>query len=71
MSGCVKFGTALFVLGVVLALVQMWFNPWTAELFLKMEMTLGGLFLIVVGVCFVRNEYSENKRTRSGDSLDD
>lgn len=71
MSGCVKIGTGLFVLGVVLSLIQLWFEPWPADLFTKLEMTLAGLFVIVAGVCFVRNEYGENKRTRSGESLDD
>jgi uncharacterized membrane protein YcjF (UPF0283 family) len=64
-------GTALFVLGVVLAIIQLWFAPFSGELFIKLEMTIAALFLIVCVVAFVAREYREDKTTRSGDRLDD
>jgi hypothetical protein len=63
-------GTFLFVTGVLLALIQLWFTPWSPEMLFKVEMTVGALFLIVVVVCFVVKEYGEDKTTRSGDRLD-
>ncbi len=66
----ILLGAAFFVLGVMLALVQLWFAPWSAELFVKLEMTIGALCLVVVVVWFVFTEYKETKINRSGDHLD-
>lgn len=66
-----SLGTALFVLGVLLAIVQLWFAPLSGELFIKLEMTLAALFIIVCVVSFVTREYKEDKTMRSGDRLDD
>jgi uncharacterized membrane protein YcjF (UPF0283 family) len=71
MKTAIGLGALLFVIGVVLALIELWFLTWSPEVFMKLEMTLGGLFLIVVGVAYVVNEYQEDKSTRSGDRLDD
>ena len=59
--------TGLFVLGVLLGLAQLWFTPWSPEVFVKLEMSVGGLLLIVGGVWFVVREYREDKATRRGD----
>jgi len=66
----IGLATLLFVAGVLLALAQLWFVPWSAEDFIKIEMTIGGFFIVAVVVCVVIREYRENKATRSGDRLD-
>jgi hypothetical protein len=71
MKTAIGLGALLFIIGVLLALIQLWFSTWSPELFIKLEMTLGGLFLIVVGASYVVSEYQEDKTTRSGDRLDD
>lgn len=63
-------GLFLIIAGVVSAIAQLWFAPWSPETFLKIEMTVGGMFLIVVAVFYAVREYREDKVTRSGDRLD-
>lgn len=63
-------GTALFAIGVMLGIFQLWFSPWTPEIFLKIELTLGGLLAIIVVAWYVLKEYAEDKTTRSGKEMD-
>jgi hypothetical protein len=69
-KGALIGGTALFVACVVVFMVQLWFAPWSPDIFFKIEMTLGGLLVIVVVVWFMVKEYRQDKETRSGESLD-
>ena len=62
-------GAALFVAGVVAGIVQLWFALWSAATFLKIEMTLGGILVIVIVLWYVVREYKEDKANRSGDQL--
>ena len=71
MKTCIGLGTLLFVVGVILGLLQLWFAPLSAEIFLKIEMTIAAIFLVVLVVSFVVKKYAENKATKSGDRLDD
>ena len=57
----------LFVVGVLLGLGQLWFEPWSPQVFVKLEMSVGGLLLIVGVVWFVVREYRYDKATRHGD----
>jgi hypothetical protein len=57
----------LFVLGVLLGLAQLWFAPWSPEVFVKLEMSVGGLLLIAGAVMFVVREYRDDRETRRGD----
>lgn len=66
----IGLGTLLFVVGILLALLQLWFVPWSPEFFIKMEMTVGAFLLVVIVVYFVVREYREDKTTRNGDRLD-
>jgi uncharacterized membrane protein len=70
MSASLVAGTILVVLGIAAGLIQLWFAPWSAETFVKIEMTLGGLLAIVVVVWFAVREHKEDQATRSGDRLD-
>jgi len=63
-------GTILVVVGIAAGLLQLWFAPWSAETFLKIEMTIGGLLVIVVVIWFAVREHKEDEATRSGDRLD-
>ena len=63
-------GTGLFVLGVLLCIVQLWFDFWDPLVFFKLEMTIGALILIVFAVWFVNKESREDKINSSGEHLD-
>jgi hypothetical protein len=63
-------GTALFVIGIVLGIVQLWLAPWAPETFVKVELTIGGLLGIVIVVWFVLKEQKEDRANRSGNRLD-
>ena len=68
---CLMVALLLFVVGVSLFLLQIWVPFLEAETLLKIEITLGGIAAIVIGVCFVTNEYRETQRIRNGNELDD
>ncbi|MGB4072189.1 hypothetical protein [Pseudomonas sp.] len=61
---------ALFILGSLLSLAQLWFEPLTAEVFTKLIVTLVILFVVVLGVTLVRNEYIENKKMKDSGHID-
>ena len=71
MGAGIGVGIFLFVLGIILALSQLWFAPWPPETFLKLEVTIAAILLIVLVVFYVVREYREDKITRSGERLDD
>jgi SNF family Na+-dependent transporter len=63
-------GTGLFVLSVLLGIAQLWFNFLDPLVFIKLEMTIGALILIVFAVWFVNKESREDKINSSGEHLD-
>jgi hypothetical protein len=67
MKSGLMVGVALFVLGVLLGLAQLWFTPWSPDVFVKLEMSIGGLLLIVCVVWFAVKEYRAGKTMRRGD----
>ena len=71
MKAGIKLTIGLFILSIVTALIQLWFAPWQQAFFVKTELTIGALLLIVLVLCFVANEYHDNEVTRSGEQLDD
>jgi hypothetical protein len=66
-----SMGVGLFILAILAGLTQLWLVPWSFEVFLKLEMTLGALFLIACIIWFVVKEYREDIHNRNGDKLDD
>jgi phosphotransferase system glucose/maltose/N-acetylglucosamine-specific IIC component len=66
----ISIGSVLFVVAVLIGVVQLWFTPWRPDIFLKLELTVGAAFLIVVVICFVIKEFNEDKANRDGDHLD-
>ena len=71
MKASMKLTIGLFILGIVTGLIQLWFAPWQPAFFIKTELTIGALLLIVLVLCFVAKEHHDNKVTRSGEHLDD
>lgn len=71
MKTIVVLETILFGLGIVIALIQLWFTPWIFALFIKLEITLGAVFVMVLVIGFVARELNEDNETRSGERLDD
>lgn len=71
MKNGLAIAAGLFVLAMLLGLIQLWFCPWTPEVFLKLELTLAVLLAIVLTIWFVIREYHEDRTTRSGEKLDD
>jgi len=70
MKTCIFLGAGLFVAAVLLGVVKMWFPVLTTDTFIKIELTLGAAFLVVVIVCIVFREYDEDKANRRGNRLD-
>lgn len=62
--------TALFVMGVLLSLIQIWFSPLSAEIFWKLILTLGGFFIIALGITLVAKEYLSEKEMKKKGYID-
>lgn len=71
MKNTLLFGGACFVLGIALGVIQLWLLPWAPDVFVKIELTLGALFVIALVVWFVRREYRESKKQHTDHRLDD
>jgi len=65
-----SIGTVLFVAAVLIGIVQLWFTPWSRDIFFKLELTVGAAFLIDVAICFVIKEYNTDRANRGGGRLD-
>jgi len=66
----ISIGLFLFVTAVLVGVAQLWFTPWRPDIFVKLELTVGAGFLIVVAICFVIRERNEEKANQSGGRLD-
>jgi hypothetical protein len=70
----VKYGsivcTILFVLGVALSLIQMWFSPLDTLLFWKLLITIGAFFIIALGISLVFKEYLSEKEMKKKGFID-
>lgn len=55
---------------VVLALVQLWFAPLTAGVFLKLSVTAGLLFVVTLVISLVVREYLSEKKLKDSGHLD-
>ena len=60
----------IFVAWIALALVQLWWAPLAGELFFKLSVTAGALFLVALGVTLVVTEYVTGKRQKDRGYLD-
>ena len=62
--------TILFVLGVALSLIQMWFAPLEPELFFKLLITIGAFFVVALGITLVFKEYLSEKEMKKKGFID-
>lgn len=59
--------TLIFVAGMLLSLLQLWFEPFSAELFIKLLITLSVLFVVALAITLVVREYiSEREMKKQG-----
>lgn len=62
--------SVIAVTWVVLALVQLWLAPLTAGVFLKISITAGLLFTVVLVISLVIREYLSEKKLKDSGHLD-
>ncbi len=60
----------IFVLAAILSVMQLWFAPLKAEIFFKTIVTLGVLFIVVLGISLVKKEYIDNKKMKDSGYID-
>ncbi|MDD1612874.1 MAG: hypothetical protein LUQ57_06985 [Methylococcaceae bacterium] len=60
----------IFVTWVFIALLQLWFDLLSGELFWKLTITAGALFVVVLGVSLVVREYVEEKKMKDDGYID-
>ena len=63
-------GVALFIAAVVVALAQLWLSAWSPAVFIKVEITIGALFSVLVAIWFTKREYKDYKRQENNTALD-
>lgn len=62
--------TALFIFGVVLSLIQMWFSPLEAVLYWKLIITTGAFFIVALIITLVFKEYLSEKEMKKKGFID-
>jgi hypothetical protein len=70
MNWTVPAAFGLFLVGAVAVLAQLWLRPWTPDTFVKVMITLGILFAVVVAWHLVARERRDTAETRKLDKLD-
>ena len=60
----------LFICGALLSLIQLWFTPFDSEIFLKILITIGVLFIVTLGIAIVKKEYISNKEMEKENYID-
>ena len=62
--------TALFILGVILSLGQMWFSLFQPDLFWKLLITICAFFIVALGITLVFKEYLSEKEMKDKGYID-
>lgn len=60
----------IFVAWVFMALLQLWFGILSGEMFWKLTITAGALFIVVLGIALVAREYLTEKKLKDGGYID-
>jgi hypothetical protein len=60
----------IFVTWVIVALMQLWFDLLSGDIFWKLTITAGALFIVVLGVSLVVREYIEDKKLKDDGYID-
>lgn len=63
-------GLGLFSAWAVMAIIQLWFEPLSAEIFIKLTVTAGVIESVVLIVTLVIREYRSEKELKSKGYLD-
>lgn len=61
--------TGFFILGAAALLLQLWFSPWSADVFLKIIISIGVLFIVSLVISFLLSEAQETKKLNEGKDL--
>jgi hypothetical protein len=56
----------LFVGGVALWLIEMWFSPWSPDLFAKLFITDAAVFGVLLVLTYFLKEARESKKSKNG-----
>ncbi|QKE64233.1 hypothetical protein HNE05_13020 [Aquipseudomonas campi] len=70
MKIAVIIGLSLFTAWAAMAIIQLWFEPLTAEVFVKLSVTAGVVEVVVLIVALVIREYCSEKELKSKGYLD-
>ncbi len=62
--------TVLFVLGVLISLVQLWFSPFETAVFIKLIITIIAFFVVSLGIALVFKEYRSEKEMKKNGYID-
>ncbi len=60
----------LFLAGVIIGLLQLWFKVWDGETFVKIIITDGALFALYFVWLFLLREQKESRKINGGNGLD-
>lgn len=60
----------IFITWVIIALLQLWFDLLSGEIFLKLTITAGALFVVVLGISLVVREYIDEKKMKDDGYID-
>ncbi len=61
---------ALFLAGVIISLAQLWFFIWPVDLFFKIIVTNGALFVVSLVFVFLIKENKQTEKIHKGSGLD-
>ncbi len=62
--------TVLFVLGVTISLLQLWFSIMNAELYFKTIITISAFFVVSLAITLVFKEYLSEKEMKKKGYID-
>ncbi len=70
MKTSTRISLSLFILGVALFLIQLWFQSWSPEMFSKLIVTVFALFVASYVVAFVIKEGKATDKLNKKSELD-
>lgn len=59
----------LFIVGVLIMLLQLWFSPWSQQVLMKIMITVAAFFVISIVVTFVNKEIKDTRRLKGSDDF--
>lgn len=71
MKYSVLISALLFVMGILIMIIQLWFSVWSSEFFIKILITISLFFIISIAISFVYKEIRATHRLKHGEDVDD